>query len=352
MKSRLISPAGQTWEAFLEGQKHDFYHLPSYAVLAAEVDGGQPYALLVEDGERQMLLPLIVRDIPGSTADAASPYGHPGPLTSRGAPDGFLHAALEEGCAFLAEQGFVSLFVRLHPILNAAQPAWPGVVVRHGDTVAIDLSLSSEELERQTRRNHRQQIRQATDAGYRAYLDEDWVHLPDFERLYRATMERLEAHPYYFFPAGYFRSLREALGSSINLAVVEFDRSIVAGMLVVETDGIVVTHLSGSDASHHRYQPTKLMYAFVREWARDRGNRWLQMGGGYGGNHDSLLHFKRGFSPLCFPYCTLRHRLRPAEYRRLVQERTGDQADIPDDTDTGYFPAYRARERSILSSVP
>ena len=352
MRSRLIAPDDPAWETFLRGRSHDFYHVPSYTVLAADVEGGEPHALLVEDGAHEMLLPLVVRQIPGSSADATSPYGHPGPLTNPEAPAGFLGAALEEGCAYLAQQGLVSLFLRLHPILNATPPSRPGTIVRHGDTISIDLSLPPDELERQTRRNHRQQIRQAKEAGYRVYLDESWRHFSCFERLYRETMERLGARNFYFFPSDYFRSLRDALGPRINLAVVEFEADIVAAMLVVETEGIVVTHLSGSDASHNRYQPTKLIYAFVRDWAKDRGNRWVQLGGGYGGNEDSLLHFKCGFSPLRLPYYTLRHRLRPGEYQRLVDGSGSARAGAGTEmADSGYFPAYRAMERTTLLSI-
>lgn len=342
MKARLIEPDHPAWRDFLDHTDHDFYHLPGYTDLSARHEGGRPRALFVEDGQRTMLLPLIARDIPGGDSDVTSAYGHPGPLTSPDGSGSFLEDALASGSEHLASEGHVSMFIRLHPLLNATPPSGPGLVIRHGDTVSIDLSKPEDVLWSETRRNHRQQIRQAIEAGYQVRLDEDWSHLPDFVALYRSTMARLGASDYYHFADDYFDGLRGALEPNVHLAVVEHADRAVAAMLVVETAGIVVTHLSGSDEAHARHQPTKLIYDFVRRWAKGRGDRWVQIGGGYGAGDDSLMHFKAGFSPLRFPYFTLRHILRPEAYERLVQGRGPLGLPTPDLQDDGYFPAYRA----------
>ena len=80
-------------------------------------------------------------------------------------------------------------------------------------------------------------------------------------------------------------------------------------------------------------------------WAKARGNRWYHLGGGRGGESDSLLHFKTGFSPLRLPYETVRVVLRDKDYRDLVAERQ-PQVDAGDGS--GYFPRYR----DSMSDVP
>ncbi len=257
------------------------------------------------------------------------------------APEGFEADALRVGCQFLADEGCVSLFVRLHPILNATPPAGVGDIVLHGDTVSIDLSLSEEELERQVRRNHRQQIRQAHEAGFVATEDQEWHHFEDFKQLYRDTMRRLSAREFYYFGDDYFDGLRESLAEQVHLGVVLHEDQVTAAMMFVETAGIVDTYLSGADPAFNRRQPTKLLYDFVRRWAKERGNRWVQLGGGYGAGDDSLLHFKSGFSPLRLPFSTLRVILDEDEYLRLSRERNGAKSPLSPDEASEFFPAYR-----------
>src|SRR5689334_7677549 len=111
---------------------HDFYQLPGYVKLCAnqEGDSARALALTAEENGAQVLIPLIARDVPGATDawDAASPYGYSGILVSGAAdPEAFAQRALDEARHFLAEQGCVSLFLRLHPLLGPAPHPAGGV---------------------------------------------------------------------------------------------------------------------------------------------------------------------------------------------------------------------------------
>jgi hypothetical protein len=118
------------------------------------------------------------------------------------------------------------------------------------------------------------------------------------------------------------------------------DEQMSAAGLFVETDGIVEYHLSASDERFRRSQPTKLMIDEVRRWAKERGNRWFHLGGGFGVAADSLLHFKAGFSKIRTPFSTLRAILRPDDYRRLAHVH-GEPVSSMEATD--FFPVYRER---------
>jgi lipid II:glycine glycyltransferase (peptidoglycan interpeptide bridge formation enzyme) len=247
-------------------------------------------------------------------------------------------AALKGGAEVLSSEGIVSVFVRLHPLLEPSAPGGIGSLVRHGDTVSIDLTLDRDTLWSQLRRNHRQQIRQSIDAGNPFSVDSDARHWREFRRLYHATMSRVNADAYYFFDDAYFDGLREALDGQIHLGVVEIDGDVAAAGLFVETCGIVEMHLTAHDERFLATQPMKHVFHGITEWAQDRGARVMHLGGGRGGAEDSLLHFKSGFSPLRNPFHTLRIVARPMDYRRLVAER--DPSADPSDVD-GYFPLYR-----------
>ena len=343
MKAQLVGPDSASWASVLRDRRHDFYHKPGYVTLSADREGGTPRALLVEDGPSGLFLPLVIRPIPGGGVDAASPYGYPGPLAWGTPEPDFMREAFQAGIALLRSERIVSLFVRLHPLLNAAAPnivpsTGVGTVVSHGDTVSIDLTRPSDELWTETRLNHRRDITKAVRAGYVARLDETWEHFGTFVRQYRETMERLGADERYRFDEAYFMGLREALGSSLFLWLVENDEAIAASALFVETSGIVQYHLAGYDELHIKDRPKKLMINAVRSWAQQRGDTRLHLGGGVGAAYDSLMHFKAGFSDERHLFQTLRVVVDEDEYGRLVgaRELSLDPADLE-----GFFPLYR-----------
>ena len=122
MKTELLDPDDPAWAAFLSDARHDFYHLPAYASVCAAQEEGEAKAILVTDGGRSLLLPLVLRPIMRGGRDATSPYGYPGPVVRGSADASFVAGALASGLSLLASEGVVSLFVRLHPILNGALP--------------------------------------------------------------------------------------------------------------------------------------------------------------------------------------------------------------------------------------
>jgi len=299
-----------------------------------------------------MLLPLLIRQIPGDGFDATSPYGYPGPIGKGVEDPAFLRVALVAGLQVLRDAGLVAVFLRLHPLLNMLPPEGIGVLVSHGDTVSVDLTLGADVHWAQMRLNHRRDILRATRLGYVARMDEDWVHIETFKRQYGETMERRKASPFYQFADAYFDSLRAALGDRLHLCVVENADAVAATGLFVETDGIVQYHLSGTSGEFRDIQPTKLMMHFARAWARERGNDVLHLGGGVGGVADSLLHFKTGFSPLRHTFTTLRLVVDEREYGRLVAALHPHLDPLDPRARSGFFPKYRQGELGPTSGGP
>jgi hypothetical protein len=340
MKVDFLSPAASEWHAFVQGEEHDFYHLPSYVDFCARAESAEPCALNIEDGPRRVLLPLILRPLAGGVRDATSPYGYPGPLLTGTNEPAFLAEALALARDALAQRRIVSMFVRAHPLLGPPLSAECGTIVDHGCTVSIDLTLPLEELWQRTSSAHRNEIRRGTRAGHLVFFDEDFRHLGAFARIYRETMARVNAADYYLFSDTYFAGLVEALGPRLHLCVVQIGGEVAGGGLFVETGGLLQYHLSGSDARFQRERPTKLMLNFVRTWAKDRGLRRLHLGGGIGGREDSLYWFKAGFSTDRHAFRTLRVVCDETAYAELV--RLTDPHANPRDC-AGFFPLYRQR---------
>jgi sugar O-acyltransferase (sialic acid O-acetyltransferase NeuD family) len=336
MRVELIGSDDHRWTSLLLDVPHDVYHLPGYVALSAGHEGGDAAALLVDDGSARMLLPLIIRQVDARSCDAGSPYGYPGPLVV-GGDQAFIDAALAAGCEHLRDAGAVSLFVRLHPLLNDTLPSGRGLV-RHGETVVIDLSLPEAELWHQTRSNHRIHINRSIKSGDRVEIDTSWERLEEFKRAYDFTMARLGAGAFYLFDDLYYEELRRVLGDSLRLVTVTVDGELAGGCMITELHGIVQYHLAGTAEGYADKHPSKVAIHFARNWAKARGDRWFHLGGGRGGSDDALLHFKTGFSKLRRDFHTFRAVLNQDRYAELCRERnpTADPADLTD-----YFPLYR-----------
>jgi hypothetical protein len=337
----LLGPDDDGWAEALQRVPHDVYHLPGYVRLDAERSGGAPVAFRYTDGDRLMLLPLVLRPVPDSDLrdsdlrDAASPYGYPGPV-SNAAPDDevFWTAA----CHALAEQmcvrGVVTLFVRLHPLLPVPLGALAtvGTLVHHGQTVALDLTLTVEEMWSQTHRTHRNQINKARRADVSVVVD-DWDILGEWVDIYHATMRRVGATGFYFFEPEYFHRLRKALGPRLHLASAVAGGDLLGGNLFFEHDGIMHTHLQATRDGQIHYAD-KLLYDEIRRWGKDRGNRIHHLGGGLGGGTDSLFRFKSSFGAGRTDFHTWRVVTDPDTFGKLA-------GPITPESMTNRFPPYR-----------
>jgi hypothetical protein len=352
MEVRFLDADSPPWMDLLSGMRHDVYQLPAYVRFAARwQERGDPCAFVAEEDGRRLLVPLIVRPIPSDLADdgpqqfdATCPRGYPGPLVEIGPgrdDDGFLDRAVDAFVEALRGRSIVSAFIRIHPLLSP--PMAPlqrtGVVVDHGHSTSIDLTLTDEELWRQTNHGHRSGINKAKKLGYVGRIDDDWSRFDGFVDLYQRTMARLDADPFWRLSPAYFEDLRASIPRELHLCVVEEGRELAAAALLTEVDGIVEYHLSGSADAHSRVSPTKLLIDAARTWAKGRGNRWLHLAGSPRPD-DSLAEFKAGFSPLRFPVRSWRLIADPRAYEALTGTWRSSHHVPPDPAD-GYFPAYR-----------
>lgn len=351
MIARFISTASIEWARQLDLVDHDFSHLPEITELSAREEGGDATAFFAEADGARLLIPLILRRVidqvslvPTPSLDATSAYGYPSPLLSSrgGSGDDFLEHGLDAFVDGLRQRGITAAFIRLHPLLSFPIEALSrvGDVVHHGDTVSVDLALSDEEIWLNTSGFHRSSIQRAERLGYVAKMDTEWRHFDTFVAIYQETMARVGAAPSYSFSREYFIDLREALGDSAHLCVVDIKGEVVAAGLVTEVCGIVQIFLAGSRHEFLPHSPAKVMENFVRYWAKARGNNWFHLGGGVGASNDSLFQFKLGFSPLTHPFFTWRVITDREAYLQLVRQWES-LAGVAADGPGGFFPAYR-----------
>jgi hypothetical protein len=93
------------------------------------------------------------------------------------------------------------------------------------------------------------------------------------------------------------------------------------------------------DLSH---EPDRISIDSTIDWAKQRGNKYINLGGGLGGSKDSLYHFKAGFSDLSKPFVTLKTIVDNDIYDRLTCLRAESLGmTLPEIKDESFFPVYR-----------
>jgi hypothetical protein len=356
MKIQIIDLSSPLWLQTLENLRHDFYHLPGYVDLEAKRTDSTAEAILITDGEKQFFLPYLLRrcddlfdeQLAEEVFDVISPYGYPGFLLNQAAasPPEFLSLAIEHLTQAWRERNICSAFLRLHPILNqdVNTSIKSDLFTLNGATVYVDLILERSEIWSQTRSEHRNKINRCVREGFSAKMVPIQEYINDFNAIYEETMARVGAANLYYFGINYLKKLIDVLGDKLHLCMVELNGEITCGGLFTECCGIVQYHLGGTKSSFLKQAPTKLMFDYVRFWAKERGNQVFHLGGGLGGSQDSLYHFKAGFSKERHTFFTLRLITTDEEkYLHLVNLRAKHlNIEVEQLLNTNFFPAYRS----------
>lgn len=341
-------------DVLAECAAHDFYHLPGYHALAERRGEGEAQLFVYRDEAGVIALPLLIRaldTVPGleeagrGWCDANSVYGYAGPIASSASPatktvSGF-QTALESS---LREMRVASLFSRLHPLLPQRNLVnGLGEYVPTGTTVSIDLTLPLTAQRERMREAHRRSAQKARDEGLVVVEDREKAHLARFVEIYRENMTRVQASDYYFFDQAYFDELFASLGESARLFVALADGKVACGAMFIFSGGIVQYHLGGTATEFLRLGPTKLLMDEVRIAATKEGCTALHLGGGLGGQRDSLFQFKSGFSDRTHEFAVWRWILDAEKYDALSQARARwSEREGKILAGGEYFPLYRA----------
>ncbi|WP_216320869.1 GNAT family N-acetyltransferase [Deinococcus aestuarii] len=338
------------WRAALSTVEYDVYHTADYTENVLQ-EGEQGYLLCSGEGESRILLPVLLRpvDPPGAGRpdwrDVTSVYGYAGPvanferLTDR--DHARFHADLTD---FFTDQRVVAVFSRLHPLLNNHHVlAGLGEVHDVGRTVSIDLSTSPERQRSLYRENHRTGINRLRRAGVECREISPGGFTDDFMEIYHDTMRRVGAGPGYFFDRRYFDRLFGAGDYEAHLFGCFLEGRMICAGIFTRSRGIVQYHLGGTRCEFLRLAPTKLLFDTVRLWAGERRAGVFHLGGGLGGEEDSLFHFKAGFSKRFHVFRLWKWVVDGPRYRALCERR-----GVPSGG-AGFFPGYRRPVRPSVS---
>lgn len=340
---RILTTAdGRRWDETVRSiPGWDVYWLSGYARFWEESGDGEAFLAAAEEEGERLCQVLLRRRIPNTDPprwDLTTPYGYGGYLGSAGAARLMprYQAQLEVWCR---EHGIVSLFVRCHPLLQTQRLGLLGglTLVPKGRTVYLDLRAGPPASGYKAEVRNR--IRKARRAGLRTRLTPGPHRLGPFVGLYRETMQRLGAAPFYHFPDPCFAQLVRDMAGHLLLAETLLEEQVIASALFLYNDTYLHYHLGGSAAQWRHLGPNNLLFADAADWGREQGLSLMHLGGGLRSG-DSLLRFKSGFSPRQADFYVGQQICDPAAYRTLTEAhrlRTGGG-----ETALDYFPEYRA----------
>jgi serine/alanine adding enzyme len=328
------------WEPFLTSLGlNDVYMSRGYLRASSIPDGGDAKLLAFERPTGTVAFPLLIRAIPGATDffDITSPHGYGGPVGVGPNPpwDGFWNS-YDRWCL---ENRVVTSFIRFHPLYGNQRSAHPSMtLVPLAGTVGWRTE-SGRDLLGEMHRHHRRSVRRALRRGLTVRLSElDDEGLTRFRVLYSVTMRRIGAADYYAFPDSYWQNLRAGLGRQIVLGeVVSEGGQVLAAAIVFLASRWAHYHLGASSDEGRREGAMALLLFELARSAQARGFGLFHLGGGVGGESDSLLLFKRRFDP---------GGLLPAALGKQIHNKDAYRRLSGVTSTAGYFPRYRAQGRT------
>jgi hypothetical protein len=271
-------------------------------------------------------------------------YGYGGPIASHELiPEQVVrnfHASLGKE---LVDRRVVTVFSRLHPLI--AQEGLLGGLGETrpvGQTVSVDLTMPLEDQWAGYSKKCRRIIDKAREAGVVCIHDRERSYRGEWVEIYQETMRRVDAPSSYFYDEEYFDLLADELGAVLQLFVALVDGSVAAAGLYTSCDGIVQAHLGAMRREYMKISPTRLLDDTARLWAHESGARVFHLGGGVGGQEDSLFRYKAGFSDRRHQFSTWRWIVDAEIYRDLCEHQgRRDERQRPGVVAGDYFPAYR-----------
>lgn len=344
-KVRIITEANE-WQALLaDGFAYDFYHTYHYH----RIDCVSPFEMFAfSEADYTIAMPLVFLPIEGTPYfDVTSAYGYAGPVTNKKDPQEITPAVIqrfqEALITYLRERKVVTAFSRLHPLLDQhSLLQGTGEIVLLNTTVAMDLTQVPELQRAQYRKSTKSEVNQLRGKGYRVRAAEDAGDIDSFVRIYHQNMARLQAGERYYFSRDYFHEFFNTADFDATLLLAEVDGHITAGAIFTFANDLMQYHLAGTDEAYLSDTPMKLVLDEARLLGTAKQMRYLHLGGGVGGENDSLFRFKSGFSKSFFTFSIWKYILNNPVYDELVMKRYGAQGP----GNSTYFPLYRLPEKT------
>lgn len=329
------------WTKLVNRFEHDLYHTWDFHSLSHMNNEGVPVLFSLEYDSNTIVFPLLEREVPGEDKkDLISVYGYPGPLFSvdnTQTQNLLLNKLFEK----IAELGYVSLFSRMHPIINKN-------AIEHstslGDIVYFDFEDNIDDIYAAMRKVHRRDIRKLkiSELALKIHRHVSSEHISEFKHIYNLTMDKLDADDYYYFDQGFYEKMFASDGFQASLYTVYSEDKAIASAIMIQTDTFGEYHLSGTLPEFYREHPMKLILGCAMEEMHSMGLKYFILGGGVGSTRDSLFDFKYGFTRRSTSFSIMKKVFDQIIYNKLSEKHfKALNMNAESIEQVNYFPLYR-----------
>ncbi len=332
------------WDALVSQYALDCYYEYAYFELAKEPESvPEMYIHSFEFGV--LIYPYLKRRIPGTAyQDITTPYGYGGPVFIGIWSMDQVEMVRQHFLAYCQAEQILTETIRFHPVLENDELGrlWSKTTNVLQQTVTVELTASYETIESRfssmTRRNIKKAVREGVTV--RVGRREDYL---TFMHLYRLTMDKHHAAARYYFDDHYFQQFADGRLPA-ELLVAERNGSVIAACIVLYGRQFAHYHLGASDPTELAARPNHLLFAEMIRRTKELGKTALHLGGGTTREvTDSLLAYKRSFSPLQTNFTLGTSILDPLLYHQLSDRHLQDHQPSAQ----GWFPAYRTPVRPL-----
>lgn len=292
------------------------------------------------------LRPIMIGNRNTGFYDTISPYGYSGPVFNTDNSSENIPRFWHEVDQWYRQNSVVSEFIRFS--LNKNHIHYSGCVIKTLATVRGKIVNEEQQLTN-FKKKVRNNIRRAIKSNLKAeihYKNIEEANILEFYTIYTETLDRHKAIERYYFGFDYFKNLLANQSNKFALAIVRKDEIPISVELLILTRQTVYSYLGGTDVDYFKYRPNDFLKFSVINWARKKGFKYYNLGGGQQ-NDDSLYKYKKSFFPVDedVAFYTGRKILNESTYNELVAEFCqSSKLPVPESSDPclgGFFPLYR-----------
>lgn len=333
----LVTDSEKWQEVLSEMDTYDFYHTHDYHAISKKQEE-QPLLFVYQNKNIYVALPFLKRPISGTDYfDLTSVYGYAGPL-SKNVDHSFNNQYFaKELKEMLVALKITSVFSRLHPYI----PFQKLILKNIGDTpflgkvVNIDLTLPLDLQKQQYSKSTRHRVNKCRRCCTvtKGSTEED---INTFMSIYKENMDRVSASKDYYFAKKYYLDLLHSTTFKTTMLLLHHmeTHESMAAALFIKTNNMVQFHLSGTRTKFLSLAPANLFLDEMRLWASKNGYTYFNLGGGLGGQEDSLFKFKASFSKDYRDFNIWKYIVDKPLYNHLSLEKYSREK-------SNFFPLYR-----------
>ena len=292
-----------SWNHFLEkipSEKSDIYFTEEYHILNSS-EYQKPQAFIYQENSDILIFPFLSQELTlwnGETAkDFETAYGYGGPISNSAEKD-FLARSFTYFKSELEAEGYIAGFIRFHPLYNNyVEFERIGELIFNRKTIGVNLDQDTSEIwNNEIHSKNRNVIKKGIKAGLTFKADYDFGTLPNFQNLYKKTMDKVNAESFYYFDDNYFLHLKKLIPESF-IGNVYYQDKIISSAIFLYHGNKGHYHLSGSDSKFLSLAPNNFLLWSAMLELKSIGVNYFHLGGGSDSDeNNSLFNFKKKFS--------------------------------------------------------